>query len=104
MVVEIIFVRHGETDYNVEGKLQGQMDLPLNENGLKEAEELSEALSQIEFDIIISSSLRRLSTGTTRPEESSISSARKCSEKQTPSPVNPPMPMRSTGSSISSVS
>ncbi|HEX2135683.1 MAG TPA: histidine phosphatase family protein [Microvirga sp.] len=35
----IYFVRHGETDWNVEARLQGQQDVPLNERGRAQAEE-----------------------------------------------------------------
>lgn len=38
------FVRHGETDWNVKKKIQGSTDIPLNENGLRQAAELAEAL------------------------------------------------------------
>eukprot|EP01084_Bolivina_argentea_P142974 251144_1 len=39
-------VRHGETDYNKEGKVQGHMDIPLNENGLNQAKELGLCLAE----------------------------------------------------------
>ena len=42
----IYFVRHGETEYNVLGIAQGQLDIPLNENGKNQAEVLSEKLKE----------------------------------------------------------
>ena len=55
----IYFVRHGETDYNVLGIAQGQLDIPLNENGLIQAEKLSVDLKDYHFDVIYSSPLIR---------------------------------------------
>lgn len=55
----IYFVRHGETDYNVAGIAQGQLDIPLNEKGIKQAETLSNILKDYELDIIVCSPLIR---------------------------------------------
>lgn len=53
-------VRHGETDRNSEGKLQGGMsDLPLNENGLDQGRRVGLALQREKLDAIYSSPLRR---------------------------------------------
>lgn len=40
------FVRHGETDWNVKKKIQGKTDIPLNENGRRQAKELAARLSE----------------------------------------------------------
>ena len=40
----LYFVRHGETDWNVEGRLQGQTDTPLNDRGFVQAEEAGRRL------------------------------------------------------------
>lgn len=45
------FVRHGETDWNVQKKIQGTTDVPLNEKGLCQARELAEKLVQGNYKI-----------------------------------------------------
>ncbi|MFF2886959.1 histidine phosphatase family protein [Paenibacillus sp. NPDC057967] len=51
----IYVVRHGQTDWNKEGRLQGRNGLPLNEAGIRQAEELKEQLASVRFDHVISS-------------------------------------------------
>lgn len=55
----ILFVRHGETDCNKQGIIQGQLDAPLNEEGIKQAEETAEKLKNTEINVIYSSPLVR---------------------------------------------
>jgi broad specificity phosphatase PhoE len=43
----IIFVRHGETDWNKEGLIQGSRDIPLNEHGKSQARDVARAVSGI---------------------------------------------------------
>ena len=55
----IYFVRHGQTDWNLANRLQGLADIPLNENGIKQAEETREKLKDIKFDVVFCSPLQR---------------------------------------------
>jgi broad specificity phosphatase PhoE len=55
----IYLVRHGETDANVRGLLQGWTDEPLNENGIRLAEITGRALNGVKFDCCYSSPLSR---------------------------------------------
>ena len=55
----IFIVRHGETDWNKEGRFQGQIDIPLNENGKAQAKKASEYLKEIKFNKVYSSSMIR---------------------------------------------
>ena len=51
--------RHGETDYNVQKRYAGSTDIPLNANGLRQAEKLAQDLASVKLDVIISSPLLR---------------------------------------------
>ena len=57
----LYFMRHGETQYNQSGKVQGRTDIPLNENGIAEAEIARDFFCRegIHFDLVISSPLQR---------------------------------------------
>lgn len=55
----IIFVRHGETLWNQEGRYQGQMDSPLSKLGLDQAERVGEWLSKRRIDAVYTSDLKR---------------------------------------------
>jgi probable phosphoglycerate mutase len=53
-------IRHGETAWNVDTRLQGHLDIPLNEVGLRQAEHLAQTLVQREtIDAIYASDLSR---------------------------------------------
>lgn len=55
----ILAIRHGETAWNVDTRIQGQLDIPLNETGLWQAARLGEALSHEGIDAIYASDLLR---------------------------------------------
>lgn len=57
--VQVTLVRHGLTDYNLHGKVQGILDVPLNSIGLDQAKYASEFLKNETFDAIYSSPLSR---------------------------------------------
>jgi len=58
-VTEFLLVRHGETDWNRDGRLQGHADPSLNEAGRAQARELARRLNELEFDAAYTSDLRR---------------------------------------------
>ena len=55
----LILVRHGETDWNKAGRFQGQIDIPLNENGRRQAAAARDFLKDIPIDRAWSSTLSR---------------------------------------------
>ena len=57
--LRLYIARHGETDWNLEHRLQGWTDRPLNETGRRQAVELADALKGIHLDAIYSSTLSR---------------------------------------------
>lgn len=58
----IYLVRHGQTDFNKDRKLQGWSESPLNENGINLAKQTAEGLKDISFDYAFSSPLIRAYT------------------------------------------
>ncbi len=55
----IFLVRHGETNWNKEGRFQGQINIPLNNNGKDQAKKASLYLKEINFNKAFSSSMDR---------------------------------------------
>ena len=55
----IYLFRHGETDWNAEGRFQGQLDVPLNDKGREQARALIPQLKEARIEAILSSDLVR---------------------------------------------
>jgi broad specificity phosphatase PhoE len=55
----LLLVRHGETEWNRQGRFQGQIDVPLNDNGRQQAAQAGEFLKSVQIDFAISSSMSR---------------------------------------------
>ncbi len=58
-MTNLFLIRHGQTDWTTEGRWQGQLDPPLNENGRKQARQLAQELSCQNLQILYSSDLWR---------------------------------------------
>lgn len=57
--MNIYVLRHGQTDYNLMGKFQGRIDVPINQNGISQVEEAAKEISNIKFNNVYSSPLKR---------------------------------------------
>lgn len=57
--MKIYLIRHGQTDWNLAKRVQGRTDNPLNETGIRQAEQLKEKLQAYSFDICYASPLKR---------------------------------------------
>ncbi|PKO81215.1 MAG: histidine phosphatase family protein [Betaproteobacteria bacterium HGW-Betaproteobacteria-13] len=58
-LTRLCIVRHGETPWNAERRLQGHLDIDLNENGVAQAQATGRALSGLHFSATYSSDLQR---------------------------------------------
>ncbi len=57
--LRLLLVRHGETEWNRASRFQGQIDIPLNDNGRKQGEKAAEFLKQVPIDFAVSSPMLR---------------------------------------------
>lgn len=57
--MKLYVVRHGQTNWNIERRLQGTSEVPLNNAGIKQAQNLAETFKNIDVDFIFSSPLQR---------------------------------------------
>jgi phosphoserine phosphatase len=57
--IRLLLVRHGETEWNRQGKFQGQIDVPLNDNGRMQAKKASDFLKDVKIDFAVTSSMAR---------------------------------------------
>ncbi|RMH73721.1 MAG: histidine phosphatase family protein [Gemmatimonadetes bacterium] len=58
-LTQIILIRHGETAYNAEHRLQGHLDIDLNKKGIAQAQATAERLKTEAFSVLYSSDLKR---------------------------------------------
>lgn len=58
-MTDILLIRHGETDWNVDKRLQGHIDIGLNAEGRRQAEALGEALAGEPLEAVFASDLQR---------------------------------------------
>lgn len=53
------FIRHGQTDWNVQGRMQGNTDIPLNDTGREQARHAALRVKNTPVDMVVSSPLQR---------------------------------------------
>ena len=57
--MKFYIIRHGQTNWNKKGKIQGKTDIELNEEGIEQAKEARKILEKYPIDVIVSSPLKR---------------------------------------------
>lgn len=58
-MTELILIRHGETDWNADQRIQGHVDIALNRTGLAQADAIGKRFRDDKIDVLLSSDLRR---------------------------------------------
>ena len=58
-MTQLIVIRHGETDWNLQHRFQGQIDVPLNATGIDQAERLGARMADEPIDVLVCSDLLR---------------------------------------------
>ncbi|PIS41151.1 MAG: histidine phosphatase family protein [Candidatus Kerfeldbacteria bacterium CG08_land_8_20_14_0_20_42_7] len=58
-MIALYIVRHGETDYNKQGRYLGRTDISLSSDGIRQAKELTMEVKGFPVDVVISSPLKR---------------------------------------------
>jgi broad specificity phosphatase PhoE len=56
---QVYIIRHGQTDWNAEGRWQGHEDVPLSDEGYKQAQALAKHLADVDFAAVYTSDLQR---------------------------------------------
>ncbi|BAZ17683.1 phosphoglycerate mutase [Calothrix sp. NIES-4071] len=57
--IRLLLVRHGETEWNRQGRFQGQIDVPLNDNGRIQAKQAADFLKEVKIDFAVTSPMAR---------------------------------------------
>ena len=58
-MIRLLFVRHGQTEFNVKKRVQGWCDSPLTQEGIKQAESLIDVLKEVDICVAYSSTSER---------------------------------------------
>ena len=59
MTRKLIMLRHGQTEYNASGRMQGQMDTKLSDVGIRQAEAVARYMKGVNIGYVVSSDLSR---------------------------------------------
>ena len=57
--MRLALIRHGQTDWNLRGLMQGRTDIPLNDTGRAQAEAAAARIDRAQWDLVVSSTLGR---------------------------------------------